>query len=102
MSVRVQQLAWYKVLLGTGYLFSVQIEGFSENYPFLFEGLQNILKGMWRAGPRNKGNSPSIFIPWLTVCLNDKGPSMAVAIIPRMNPSGHKARGSNTWHAKHP
>ena len=41
-------------------LFSVHFEWFTENYPFLFEGLQNILKGMWRVGPQNKGNSPSI------------------------------------------
>ena len=42
-------------------LFSaVHFEGFTEHYPFLFEGLQNILKGMWRVGPQNKGNSPSI------------------------------------------
>jgi hypothetical protein len=26
--------------------FAVHFEGFTENYPFLFEGLQNILKGM--------------------------------------------------------
>jgi hypothetical protein len=25
--------------------------------------LQNILKGLWRAGPQNKGNSPSILVP---------------------------------------
>jgi hypothetical protein len=36
-----------KVLLGTGYFFLPFIfEGFIENYPFFFEGLQNILKGM--------------------------------------------------------
>ena len=40
--------------------FAVHFEGFTENYPFLFEGLQNILKGMWRVGPQNKGNNPSI------------------------------------------
>jgi hypothetical protein len=40
--------------------FAVHFEGFTENYPFLFQGLQNILKGMWRDGPQNKGNSPSI------------------------------------------
>ena len=43
--------------------FAVHLEGFTKNYPFLFEGLQNILKGMWRAGPQNKGNSPSILFP---------------------------------------
>jgi hypothetical protein len=26
--------------------FVVHLEGFTENFPFLFEGLQNILKGM--------------------------------------------------------
>ena len=58
------ELAWHKVLLGTGYFFfAVHFEGFTENCPFLFEGLQNILKGMWRAGPQNKGNSPSILLP---------------------------------------
>ena len=40
--------------------FAVHFEGFTENHPFLFEGLQNILKGMWRVGPQSKGNSPSI------------------------------------------
>ena len=43
--------------------FAVHFEGFTKNYPFLFEGLQNILKGMWRVGPQNKGNSPSILFP---------------------------------------
>ena len=43
--------------------FAVHFERFTENYPFRFEGLQNILKGMWRAGPQNKGNSPSILFP---------------------------------------
>ena len=48
----------------TGYsFFAVHFEGFTENYPFLFEGLQNILLGMWRAGPQNKDNSPSILLP---------------------------------------
>ena len=32
--------------------------------PFILKGLQKItpffLKGIWRAGPQNKGNSPSI------------------------------------------
>ena len=57
-------IAWHKVLLGKGYFFlAVHFEGFIENYPFLFEGLQNILKGMWRAGPQNKGNSPSNLLP---------------------------------------
>jgi len=27
-------------------IFAFHFEGFTENYPFLFEGLQNILKGM--------------------------------------------------------
>jgi hypothetical protein len=55
-----------QILLGTGYyFFAVHFEGFTKNYPFLFEGLQNILKGMWRAGPQNKGNSPSILLPGL-------------------------------------
>jgi hypothetical protein len=36
-----------QILLGTGYyFFAVHFEGFTKNYPFLFEGLQNILKGM--------------------------------------------------------
>jgi hypothetical protein len=26
--------------------FAIHFEGFTENHPFLFEGLQNILKGM--------------------------------------------------------
>ena len=40
-------LAWHKVLLGTGYFFfAVHAKGFTDNYPLLFEGLQNILKGM--------------------------------------------------------
>ena len=43
--------------------FAIHFEGFTENYPFLFEELQNILKGMWRVGPQNKGNSPSILFP---------------------------------------
>ena len=42
------------------FFFAIHFEGFTKNYPFLFEGLQNILKGIWRAGPQNKGNSPSI------------------------------------------
>ena len=47
MFVHIEQLAWHKVLLGTGYFFfAIHFEGFTENYPFLFEGLQNILKGM--------------------------------------------------------
>ena len=47
-------------IIREGLLFlAVHFEGFIENYPFLFEGLQNILKGMWRARPQNKGNSPS-------------------------------------------
>ena len=57
-------VAWHKVLSGKGYsFFAVHFEGFIENYPFLFEGLQNILKGKWRAGPQNKGNSPSNLLP---------------------------------------
>jgi hypothetical protein len=48
-----------------GFFFAVHFEGFTKNYPFLFEGLQNILKVMWRAGPQNKGNSPSILLPAL-------------------------------------
>ena len=43
--------------------FAVHFEGFTKNYPFLFERLQNILKGMWRVGLQNKGNSPSILFP---------------------------------------
>ena len=35
--------------------------------PFILKGLQKItpsfLKGMWRTGPQNKGNSPSILFP---------------------------------------
>ena len=57
---QLDTIAYHKVLLGTGYFsFAVHFEGFIENYPFPFEGLQNILKGKWRAGPQNKGNSPS-------------------------------------------
>jgi hypothetical protein len=34
-------------IIRTGYyFFAVHFEGFTENYPFLFEGLQNILKEM--------------------------------------------------------
>jgi hypothetical protein len=47
LDLAISNLAWHKVLLGTGYFFfAVHFEGFTENYPFLFEGLQNILKGM--------------------------------------------------------
>ena len=38
--------------------------------PFILKGLQKItpsfLKGMWRTGPQNKGNSPSILFPACT------------------------------------
>jgi hypothetical protein len=42
----------------------VHFEGFNKKYPF-FEGMQNILKGMWRGRPQNKGNIHSILVPAL-------------------------------------
>ena len=39
------------------------LKGLQRITPYFFEGLQNILKGMWRPRPQNKGNSPSILFP---------------------------------------
>ena len=50
-------------------IIQVHFEGFTKNYPFLFEGLQNIVKGMWRAEPQNKGSSPSILFHGRGRCL---------------------------------
>ena len=36
------------------------LKGLQKITPSFFEGLQNVLKGMWRVGPQNKGNSLSI------------------------------------------
>ena len=39
--------------------------------PSFFLNSQNILKGMWRVGPQNKGNSPSILFPTTPVIAMD-------------------------------